>query len=84
MMGSPTYVTAGVLKEGTIIHNIIELEIQNGRPVVKKSYSIVKGEREKKKAAKKAKVAKKTEKAKADVQSQLDKFQKIESDEVGF
>ena len=83
-MSSPTYITGESLPDGTITHQITEIEWLRGKPYIKKSYCVVVGDRAKRNANKKAKVEKKQEKAKAEVQQQLDTFQKIEVQEDGF
>lgn len=83
-MSKPTYVTGESIPNGTIVHQITELEYQNGKAYVKKSYAIVKGSIKRRNETKKAKEAKKVEQAKQLVQEGLDKFQKVEIQEDGF
>ena len=80
----PTYITGESVPNGTITHTIIEQEWLNGKPFLKKSYTVIKGDIKKRNANKKAKAVKKTEKAKAEVQQQLSTFQNVEIEEDGF
>jgi len=83
-MNKPTYVTGESLPDGTITHQITEIEWLKGKPYIKKSYCIVKGSIKKRNENKKKQAVKKQERAKEQVQKQLDSFQKVKVEEDGF
>ena len=79
-----TYVTGETIPDGTILHQIVELEYFKGKAFIKRQYCVVKGDRKKKNAAKKKKAETVKKKAQKELQLEVDKFTKVEQNEEGF
>jgi hypothetical protein len=77
----PTYVTAGVLPEGTILTTIIEQVIVDGKPRLKKCFTQVSGSEIKRTENKKVKQDKIIEKGKEEMQNRLDSFANVDVQE---
>ena len=77
----PTYVTAGVLPEGTILTTIIEQVIENGKPKLKKCFTSVTGSEIKRAENKKVKQSKELQQGKEDMQKKIDSFAEIDIQE---
>lgn len=79
-----TYVKGDCLPDGAITTTIIEQEWYQGKPFVKKCFTTLSGNVNKRTENKKVKQDKMIEKAKAEVQSKLDVFKQVDIEEEGF
>ena len=79
-----TYITGETVPNGTITHQIIELEWINGKGFIKRQYCVVKGDRKKRNAAKKKREETKKQKAEKQMSKEISKFLDVVQEEEGF
>ena len=79
-----TYLKGESLPNGTITHQIVEMEWFNGKAFIKRQYCVVVGDRKKKTAAKKKRAETKLVKAKKEMQDKVLEFTSVTQEEEGF
>lgn len=79
-----SYLKGETLPNGTITHQIVEMEWFNGKAFIKRQYCVVVGDRKKKTAAKKKREQTKKVKAEKEMKDKVLEFTQVEQLEEGF